>query len=487
MAVASVSASLLVLGACTSPTGTAARSGGCPLGGTWTGTLPSGAMAGSKVTAEFAADGTYSSVVGATTMTGLWTLSGDELTFIDKTATPPAAPCPTSGRYRLTPSAGCTQVTFTKVADTCPGRSTSVDGITLTRVKSCVDTLASQGGALESPLQQGTYLMAVETPLNDKTKLLLLRAKVSGVTSTNFDLVLEPLVPDNKTPARTVCGPAITLKSVKFDASGKFVLSAPNLSIPGACNPISDFDILASVTLTGAPCPGGADALCGTMDGSLVKPQAVPLTSSTFGLVPAAAMSAAVPVWSCTQCPKVTPPVEPPGSDVGPSVVDAGGTSTGSDAGVVVQDAGGTSTGSDAGMVTTDTGGTAAPETSTSPTDVTAPGLHMTSEGGERCEGASQPVDASVSADPGPTTADTGVSAKKCISSCKVGADGEVAFTHTCGPLDCKSTSVSDRVTVTHCEAADGAFVHCTYDYTLAGLKKIQCLGTAGSCTVTPK
>jgi hypothetical protein len=75
-------------------------------------------------------------------------------------------------------------------------------------------------------------------------------------------------------------GAAISLGSIAVNASGEFSADFGEITIPGAANPVSGTDIIATITLNGTVL--GEDVLCGVAEGAVTVPIALDLAGTTW-------------------------------------------------------------------------------------------------------------------------------------------------------------------------------------------------------------
>jgi hypothetical protein len=115
----------------------------CPVAGTYDSTVTTQYGGGQAVT-SLGADGgatvqvTLQSNGATTTVSGSYSVSGSDITFVNSTASasngaPIDACTGIPGAYSMTWSTDCNQVTLHKVSDSCPPREQEADGNTLTR------------------------------------------------------------------------------------------------------------------------------------------------------------------------------------------------------------------------------------------------------------------------------------------------------------------------------------------------------------------
>ncbi|MFO0692891.1 MAG: hypothetical protein U0230_26570 [Polyangiales bacterium] len=117
--------------------GTEASSGGaaCALAGTWAGRVPAGPFAGQTNVWTLAAGGSYASAIGASSLSGTWSLDGTTLTVTDTGSNPTYLACPAGqrGTYRVDFAASCNGITLHALEEPCDGRRVALDGFAPTR------------------------------------------------------------------------------------------------------------------------------------------------------------------------------------------------------------------------------------------------------------------------------------------------------------------------------------------------------------------
>lgn len=172
-------------------------------------------------------------------------------------------------------------------------------------------------GATETvPQASGTYLLAVEASV-DTTKPLLFKGDITVDTESDpptLDLVLIPLVSQayadanpGSTARAQLPGGAIDPAAVNVtqgdDGSWQFTIDFGSFTIPGEADPILPGQAISgNMVWTGRIF--SESVVCGTVDGELMQPAAIPLTNSTFGVVKVEAddeLATAAPAGTCAE------------------------------------------------------------------------------------------------------------------------------------------------------------------------------------------
>lgn len=107
----------------------------CALAGTWAGRVPAGPFAGQTNVWTLAAGGGYASAIGASSLSGTWSLDGTTLTVTDTASNPPYLACPAGqrGTYRVDFATSCNGITLHALEEPCEGRRVALDGFSPTR------------------------------------------------------------------------------------------------------------------------------------------------------------------------------------------------------------------------------------------------------------------------------------------------------------------------------------------------------------------
>jgi hypothetical protein len=121
---------------------------------------------------------------------------------------------------------------------------------------------------------EGKFIWALAAKLNPKKPILFLNDITTEGDGLHFSIT--PIdAKDRKTPI----GEPMALSAYPIDGAGNFKADFPEMTVPGAANPLTGSDIVATVSLAGAVC---TDALCGDVTGTVTEPLMLDLAGSTF-------------------------------------------------------------------------------------------------------------------------------------------------------------------------------------------------------------
>ena len=97
--------------------------------------VPAGPFAGQTNVWTLAAGGSYASAIGASSLSGTWSLDGTTLTVTDTGSNPTYLACPAGqrGTYRVDFAASCNGITLHAIEEPCDGRRVALDGFAPTR------------------------------------------------------------------------------------------------------------------------------------------------------------------------------------------------------------------------------------------------------------------------------------------------------------------------------------------------------------------
>lgn len=150
----------------------------------------------------------------------------------------------------------------------------------------------------------GVYIFALSATI-DPDKAFALDATVitSAADPLSVDMTFQPLAKEDQT---TPVGSEIVFTGLPVNADGTFEWDLGMITLINAANPISAFDVEATLTLHGSLCGGDAlGFICGDVTGLVTKPlNMFDLVGSTFtmqrydGTKPA-------PVINCAKDPAV--------------------------------------------------------------------------------------------------------------------------------------------------------------------------------------
>lgn len=136
------------------------------------------------------------------------------------------------------------------------------------------------------PMPSGNFLLAVSTVIAPDLPLQFLAEQ--NVTDEGGEptlwLTLQPLAiaQGQVTQPRTPVGELSDFPGVPV-TNGSFEVEAVSMGVPGAANPISGSDLVASLVLRGTFI--SEDFYCGEVDGEVTVPLMAPLAGSTFAAV----------------------------------------------------------------------------------------------------------------------------------------------------------------------------------------------------------
>lgn len=147
------------------------------------------------------------------------------------------------------------------------------------------------GGACDpvaAPLDpEGVWFFAVSATL-DREKPLYIETTITPNGDT-WDFSFQPLTADeviaddgSTTPRdnpREPVGDPIITSGVTIESSGAFTVTAADITVQGAANPLTGRDIRGTITLTGTLGPLNG---CGDVTGEIVEPLTLNLNGSTF-------------------------------------------------------------------------------------------------------------------------------------------------------------------------------------------------------------
>ena len=163
-----------------------------------------------------------------------------------------------------------------------------------------VRDMAGGGGGVMAYDVTGKHLMGIGVNISpDKPLLLLADVKFTsdGKGGGSLDLSLQPLAVADKKPV----GMAATKTGVPVDTMGRFTADFGEQKVPGAANPITGSDIVATLVFKGATL--STDRFCGDVEGMATQPLPLDLAGSTFAAARLLAGDMLPPVESA--CPKM--------------------------------------------------------------------------------------------------------------------------------------------------------------------------------------
>ncbi|MCC6523610.1 MAG: hypothetical protein IT373_13215 [Polyangiaceae bacterium] len=140
----------------------------------------------------------------------------------------------------------------------------------------------SGGGCNDVPTAgevDGEFFFALSAFLNPQKPVVFdsTLTTTQGANGLEYSLDLQPLAASDRT---TPVGSVIHVGPLPVDADGTFDSALPELTVPGAANPITvGSDIVATITLHGELC-GTADFICGPVTGNTTKPLPLNLASN---------------------------------------------------------------------------------------------------------------------------------------------------------------------------------------------------------------
>lgn len=159
---------------------------------------------------------------------------------------------------------------------------------------------SSTGSAPSDDAQSdGLYLFALSPSISPDTPFQFLAEVTVTDGAISFDMQPLSLDQGSTTTPREPIGDSFLVDSTPLE-DGRFSVELANLRVDGGANPITGAPIVANILLSGRI--DSADFLCGTADGDVAKPVAIPLTGSTFGAVRIDdTLELPPPLFSCTQ------------------------------------------------------------------------------------------------------------------------------------------------------------------------------------------
>ena len=123
---------------------------------------------------------------------------------------------------------------------------------------------------------EGDFLFALSAQIDAEKPILFLASIV-----TEADGMHVSVTPLEAADRKTLIPPPLEIGPYPIDAEGNFVAALPQLTIPGAANPITGSEIVATTTLSGAVCE---NLLCGDVTGQVTEPLMLDLAGSTFAM-----------------------------------------------------------------------------------------------------------------------------------------------------------------------------------------------------------
>lgn len=143
----------------------------------------------------------------------------------------------------------------------------------------------------------GEMLLAIATVIRPTSPILF--SATFDIDKTvepwTIDVTMTPLAVED----RALVGEALHATST-VDADGTFDLDFGPVTIGAAANPIIPADVKAGLTMAG--CTNGIGFSCGTIDGGITSPVALPLLGSTYGAVGVDGdLATAEPVAQCPE------------------------------------------------------------------------------------------------------------------------------------------------------------------------------------------
>ena len=138
------------------------------------------------------------------------------------------------------------------------------------------------------PDMTGTYLFALETTLGPGLPLQFattVEFNINDDGSVTGDFSFQPLSLDplEVTTPREFVGEPLEFDDVPFDAAGNYEIDMGTVMVPGAANPVSGGEIVATLQVAGSIVH--VDAFCGELTGDLSSPVIFDIDGSTFAAI----------------------------------------------------------------------------------------------------------------------------------------------------------------------------------------------------------
>jgi hypothetical protein len=149
----------------------------------------------------------------------------------------------------------------------------------------------------------GRYLLALSTTLAPGQPILLACDVAVAADLETLELTVQPLTTDANDTPRVPTGDSLVVSDVPYAQDGSFSADLGEVTVPGAANPISGSDIVATVAITATAYPMSAELpahFCGEATGMVSVPLALDLAGSTITALEADDFTAVEPL---TQCP----------------------------------------------------------------------------------------------------------------------------------------------------------------------------------------
>lgn len=193
---------------------------------------------------------------------------------------------------------GCQNNTITLETDPDPDSGNeSSDPTEVATMTTGNDTMSDTTG---NPGGPQTLLLALNTPLQPGLPLQAIVTTTPGTGTVDVTLQWLSLDIGSTTAPRQPIGDLYAYPALPVDATGTFYWDTGIILIPGAANPISGVDIVASVQANVVP--AGTPTYCGLAGGTVLMPVESSLEGTTHAMT-AVPDAASLPVDFLVACP----------------------------------------------------------------------------------------------------------------------------------------------------------------------------------------